>query len=84
MKYSTDSGVSEETLMKGLAELAAKSIHRADFEDPDDKSMAGGEIFLYSLKKIVENPSFKKMVKNIFAEYNEELFLDGLDHPSAP
>ena len=73
----------QEKFMQYLAEMAAQSIQTADFEDPDDRSAAGAEIFLFNIKKMVETKTFKKIVKNIFPGYNEELFLDGLNHGPA-
>lgn len=79
-----DVGISEEQLIRGLAELAAKKIMAVqaghpNCKDPDDASRGGGAIFKEYLFSLYGTKTFAKIVKNIFPGYNEELFLDGVE-----
>lgn len=74
-----DQGITQEQLIRGLAELAARYILQSKLADESDRSEAGGKTFRAELSRIVEDKTFAKIVKNCYAGYNEEFFLDGFN-----
>lgn len=78
---SFDAPMKEEQFLTAFAELAAKKIlamHASgSYPDMDDACHAGGGVLKEYLLGLVSEPTFKRVVKNIIPDYNEEFFTDG-------